>query len=91
MTVSPATRTHLLPTFTDFLTTIKQFNSDAVQNTLVVQKLELPQYLHLFLPSLEWVLQCIAHRASEVLSKAIWLFSLFKPLGMPLSLFLLYN
>ena len=66
MTVSPATRTHLLPTFTDFLTTIKQFNSDAVQNTLVVQKLELPQYLHLFLPSLEWVLQCIAHRASEV-------------------------
>ena len=66
MTVSPSTRTHLLPTFTDFLTTIKQFNSDAVQNTLVVQKLELPQYLHLFLPSLEWVLQCIAHRASEV-------------------------
>lgn len=71
MNVSPATRTHLLPTFTDFLTTIKQFNSDAVQNTLVVQKLELPQYLHLFLPSLEWVLQCIAHRASEKLLEDI--------------------
>ncbi|XP_065898372.1 VPS35 endosomal protein-sorting factor-like [Dysidea avara] len=71
MTVSPTTRIHLLPTFTDFLATIKQFNSDAVQNTLVVQKLELPKYLHLFLPSLDWVLQCIAHKASEKLLEDI--------------------
>ena len=43
-----------------------QLNTDSVQNTLALQHLDLPQYVHLFVPGVEWILQCIAHQAPEV-------------------------
>ena len=42
-----------------------QVQGDSVQNTLAIQKLEMPRYLTLFSPALDWLLQCIAHKASD--------------------------
>lgn len=41
-------------------------NADSVQNVLAVQRLNLTAYLNLFVPAVEWILQCIAHQAPEV-------------------------
>ncbi|KAL5019246.1 hypothetical protein ScPMuIL_004968 [Solemya velum] len=63
--VSSGTRDHIMPCFDDFLTTYFQVQGDSVQNTLAMQKLEMPRYLTLFSPALDWILQCVAHRAPE--------------------------
>ena len=42
-----------------------QVSGDSVQNTLAVQKLEMPHYLTLFSPGLDWLLQCIANKADD--------------------------
>ncbi|KAL4240173.1 hypothetical protein ACF0H5_000967 [Mactra antiquata] len=63
--VAPNIRDHLLPMFDDFLGTYSQVQGDSVQNTLAVQKMEMPKYLTLFSPGLDWLLQCIAHKASD--------------------------
>jgi hypothetical protein len=42
-----------------------QVQGDSVQNILAIQKLEMPRYLTLFSPGLDWLLQCIAHKASD--------------------------
>ncbi|XP_064600257.1 VPS35 endosomal protein-sorting factor-like [Liolophura sinensis] len=63
--VAPKFQNHLMICFNDFLATYSQLQSDSVQNSLAVQKLELPKYLTLFSPALDWILQCIAHKASE--------------------------
>ncbi|CAI8033056.1 VPS35 endosomal protein-sorting factor-like [Geodia barretti] len=65
MSIAPESRMHLLPNFTDYLSTYSQLNSDHVQNTLGLQGLEMSQYMHLFWPAVEWILQCIAYKASE--------------------------
>ncbi len=44
---------------------VLQIQGDTVQNLLAVQKLELPRYLTLYSPALDWILQCLAHHASE--------------------------
>ena len=119
MAIAPESRMHLLPNFTDYLTTFSQvgsevkaglgppslflsrhlyfpppplppslpslsfsvpslppsllltslslqLNSDQVQNTLALQSLDLPAYMHLYVPAIEWILQCVAHKASDV-------------------------
>lgn len=43
-----------------------QLNTDQVQNTLVMQGLDMPEYMYLYWPAVEWILQCIAHKATEV-------------------------
>ena len=48
-----------------------QLNSDHVQNALGLQGLGMPQYIHLYWPAIEWILQCIAYKASEV--RTLWL------------------
>ncbi|XP_013393417.1 UPF0505 protein C16orf62 homolog [Lingula anatina] len=63
--VAPNIRDHLMPCFNDFLACYSQLQSDHVQNTLAMQKVEMPRYLTLYCPALDWILQCIAHRASE--------------------------
>jgi hypothetical protein len=65
MSIAPESRMHLLPNFTDYLSTYSQLNSDQVQNALGLQGLEMSQYIHLFWPAVEWILQCIAYKASE--------------------------
>ncbi|XP_060551407.1 VPS35 endosomal protein-sorting factor-like, partial [Ruditapes philippinarum] len=63
--VAPSIKDHLLPMFDGFLATFPQVQGDSVQNILAVQKLEMPRYLTLFSPGLDWLLQCIAHKASD--------------------------
>ncbi|XP_056017683.1 VPS35 endosomal protein-sorting factor-like [Ostrea edulis] len=63
--VAPQIRDHLMPCFDDFLTTYSQVQNDTVQNILAVQKVEMPKYLTLFSPALDWLLQCLANKSSE--------------------------
>ncbi|XP_074647304.1 VPS35 endosomal protein-sorting factor-like [Tubulanus polymorphus] len=65
MNVAPNIRGHLMPCFQGFLLTYHQIQSDNVQNTLAMQNMDMPHYMTLFSPALDWVLQCIAHNTSE--------------------------
>ena len=49
----------------DVFTFLFQIQTDYVQNILAVQKLDLPRYLTLYSPGLNWILQCLAHNASD--------------------------
>lgn len=40
--------------------------TDQVQNTLAVQNLDLQTYMLLYVPAIDWIMQCIAYNASEV-------------------------
>ena len=44
-----------------------QLQGDTVQNILAMQRLDMTSYLTLFSPALDWILQCIAHQAPEVI------------------------
>nr|XP_033818832.1 VPS35 endosomal protein sorting factor-like isoform X4 [Geotrypetes seraphini] len=65
--VAPHLKENLNKNFFDFLVTFKQVHGDMVQNQLVAQKVEIPLYLTLYSPAIDWILQCIAYRAPEVL------------------------
>nr|XP_009681723.1 PREDICTED: UPF0505 protein C16orf62 homolog isoform X1 [Struthio camelus australis] len=67
MEVAPQLKESLNKNFFDFLLTFKQVHGDTVQNQLVVQCVEIPLYLTLYSPAIDWILQCIAYRAPEVL------------------------
>uniref|UniRef100_A0A8V5H7N3 VPS35 endosomal protein-sorting factor-like n=1 Tax=Melopsittacus undulatus TaxID=13146 RepID=A0A8V5H7N3_MELUD len=67
MEVAPQLKESLNENFFDFLLTFKQIHGDTVQNQLVVQCVEIPLYLTLYSPAIDWILQCIAYRAPEVL------------------------
>jgi len=49
-----------------FCLLFQQIHGDTVQNQLVVQGVEIPLYLTLYSPAIDWILQCIAYRAPEV-------------------------
>lgn len=49
-----------------FCVLFQQIHGDTVQNQLVVQCVEIPLYLTLYSPAIDWILQCIAYRAPEV-------------------------
>ncbi|XP_048575354.1 VPS35 endosomal protein-sorting factor-like isoform X2 [Nematostella vectensis] len=63
--VAPDVKEHLIENLYSFITCYKQLQSDTVQNTLAVQRLEMHQYLQLYPPALDWVLQCVAHGTPE--------------------------
>ena len=65
VTIAPRIKDHLMPCFDDFLTIYPQIQLDSVQNTLALQNMEISRYLALYSPALEWLLQCIAHRADD--------------------------
>ncbi|KAG2455769.1 CP062 protein, partial [Polypterus senegalus] len=44
-----------------------QIHGDSVQNQLVMQNVEIPVYLTLYSPAIDWIMQCLAYRAPEVL------------------------
>ena len=46
--------------------THSQLNSDQVQNILALQSLAMSEYMYLFWPAVEWILQCVAYKATEV-------------------------
>lgn len=59
-------RKHLMSLFEDFCYAYKQLAQDQVQDMLTESALSYGQYLNLYVPALEWILQCIAHQAPEV-------------------------
>uniref|UniRef100_A0A8C4V9M6 VPS35 endosomal protein-sorting factor-like n=1 Tax=Falco tinnunculus TaxID=100819 RepID=A0A8C4V9M6_FALTI len=65
MEVAPQLKESLNKNFFDFLLTFKQIHGDTVQNQLVVQCVEIPLYLTLYSPAIDWILQCIAYHAPE--------------------------
>uniref|UniRef100_A0A8D2JCA2 VPS35 endosomal protein-sorting factor-like n=1 Tax=Varanus komodoensis TaxID=61221 RepID=A0A8D2JCA2_VARKO len=67
MKVAPHLKESLNKNFFDFLLTFKQIHGDTVQNQLVLQCVEIPLYLTLYSPAIDWILQCISYRAAEVL------------------------
>lgn len=69
--ISPKFRDHLMPCFDDFIQMYSQIQTDCVQNVLAAQKLELSRYLVIYSPALDWILQCIAHRANEAVLDSV--------------------
>ncbi|XP_028990789.1 VPS35 endosomal protein-sorting factor-like isoform X2 [Betta splendens] len=67
MEVAPHWKDSLNLNFFDLLGTFKQLGGESVQNQLVIQRVEMPEYLTLYSPAINWILQCIAYRAPESL------------------------
>ncbi|XP_073648355.1 VPS35 endosomal protein-sorting factor-like isoform X3 [Tursiops truncatus] len=67
MEVAPHLKESLDKNFFDFLLTFKQIHGDTVQNQLVLQGVELPSYLPLYSPAMDWIFQCISYHAPEAL------------------------
>ncbi|XP_053196750.1 VPS35 endosomal protein-sorting factor-like isoform X2 [Scomber japonicus] len=67
MEVAPNLKDSLNRNFFDLLGTFRQISSESVQNQLVQQRVEVPEYLTLYSPAINWILQCIAYRAPEPL------------------------
>ncbi|XP_057310899.1 VPS35 endosomal protein-sorting factor-like [Hydractinia symbiolongicarpus] len=63
--VAPQFKDHLKPCWFDYLSSYKQLKEGVVQNKLAAQGLSMPTYLQLFPPALDWLLQCIAYKASD--------------------------
>uniref|UniRef100_A0A8C8RNG5 VPS35 endosomal protein-sorting factor-like n=1 Tax=Pelusios castaneus TaxID=367368 RepID=A0A8C8RNG5_9SAUR len=58
MEVAPHLKESLNKNVFDFLLTFKQIHGDTVQNQLVVQCVEIPLYLTLYSPAIDWILHC---------------------------------
>uniref|UniRef100_A0A8D0AW33 VPS35 endosomal protein-sorting factor-like n=1 Tax=Sander lucioperca TaxID=283035 RepID=A0A8D0AW33_SANLU len=65
MEVAPHLKDSLNRNFFDLLGSFRQISSESVQNQLVLQRVEVPEYLTLYSPAISWILQCIAYRAPE--------------------------
>lgn len=66
MEVAPHLKESLNANVFDLLATFRQISGDSVQKQLHVQKVEVPVYLTLYSPAINWILQCVAYRAPEV-------------------------
>jgi hypothetical protein len=72
MLVAPNIRDHLTVCYEDLLSTFAaQASADTVQNALAVQGVDMSRYVVLYVPALDWVLQCVAHGADESLLDAV--------------------
>ncbi|XP_054717134.1 VPS35 endosomal protein-sorting factor-like [Uloborus diversus] len=72
MSVAPEAHEHLRENFWDFLMMYNQLQSNFVKETLLKQSLDVPTYLTLYPPALDWILQCVAYKASEpILSQVL--------------------
>jgi len=67
MTVHNIDKQLLKENFYDFLSCYHQVFSGNVQVELLQQKVDLPIYLTLYTPALDWILQSLAHQAPEKL------------------------
>ncbi|XP_028263709.1 VPS35 endosomal protein-sorting factor-like isoform X2 [Parambassis ranga] len=67
MEVAPHLKDSLNQNFFDLLGTFRQISGESVRNQLLLQRVEVPEYLTLYSPAINWILQCIAYRAPEPL------------------------
>ncbi|UYV82103.1 C16orf62 [Cordylochernes scorpioides] len=63
--VAPECHQYLKENFSDFLSSYSQVQSIKVRELLSQQKLDHPTYLTLYVPALDWILQCVARRGTE--------------------------
>ncbi|XP_046855573.1 VPS35 endosomal protein-sorting factor-like isoform X2 [Xenia sp. Carnegie-2017] len=63
--VAPEAKSHLRGSLLDFFYTYKQLQTDVVQNTLAKQNISPSEYLQLYTPALDWIVQCIAFKSPE--------------------------
>ncbi|XP_054624384.1 VPS35 endosomal protein-sorting factor-like isoform X2 [Dunckerocampus dactyliophorus] len=65
MEVAPSLKDSLNRNFFDLLGTFRQISGESVRNQLLMQRVEMPEYLTLYSPAINWILQCSADRAPE--------------------------
>ena len=65
MDIAPDIRVYILPLFNDFLCSINQFSSPAVTHALNKQNLDQDKFASLFVPGVDWILQCLAFKTTE--------------------------
>ncbi|KAG1676021.1 UPF0505 protein C16orf62 [Nymphon striatum] len=65
--VAPNEVIYIKDTFSNFLQTYSQIGSHGPQRLMSEQRLRTPQYLVLYSPALDWILQCLSHQAPESL------------------------
>ena len=65
--MAPHLKDSLNRNFFDLLATFRQISGNSIQKQLLKQRVEVPEYLTLYSPAINWILQCIAYRAPEVL------------------------
>ncbi|CAB3989058.1 Hypothetical predicted protein [Paramuricea clavata] len=63
--VAPDAKSHLRGSLLDFFFTYKQLQTDTVQNILAKQNTAPTDYLRLYTPALDWIIQCIAFKSPE--------------------------
>lgn len=71
MRIAPMEKTVFRQNLTEFLMISNQLTSEFVIVTLKAQKINFATYLTLFTPALNWILQCIAFKASDSLLEEI--------------------
>ncbi|XP_077407451.1 VPS35 endosomal protein-sorting factor-like isoform X3 [Vanacampus margaritifer] len=67
MEVAPSLKDGLKRNFFDLLGTFRQISGESVRSQLLAQRVEMPEYLTLYSPAVNWILQCSAYRAPETL------------------------
>ncbi|XP_061912130.1 VPS35 endosomal protein-sorting factor-like [Entelurus aequoreus] len=67
MEVAPSLKDSLNRNFFDLLGTFRQISGESVRNQLLTQRVEMPEYLTLYSPAINWILQCSADSAPEPL------------------------
>lgn len=82
MEVAPHLKDSLNHNFFDLLSTFRQISEPSIQSELLLQRVETPEYLTLYSPAINWILQCIAYRAPEARghARSTWNSSLFSML-----------
>ncbi|EDQ85942.1 uncharacterized protein MONBRDRAFT_11317 [Monosiga brevicollis MX1] len=65
MSLMPQLRGYLLEMFHDTVSCFKQFTSPSVKNLCQMQMLDRPTYLNLYVPAVDWILQCVAYRSTR--------------------------
>ncbi|GAB6020434.1 hypothetical protein CHUAL_003128 [Chamberlinius hualienensis] len=65
VSIAPEVRDYLYENLYDFLATYSQLTCVHVQNELLRQKVDFTAYMTLYSPALDWIIQCIAHKAHE--------------------------
>jgi hypothetical protein len=67
--VAPELKDHLIKNFKDFIFAHQLFTMDKFKVKVKASHVTFEEYLNLFSPALDWQLQCIGYKASEVKKK----------------------
>ena len=60
--IAPEVNRHLIPNYHDTLVTYQQIASETIKKQMEGERINIGQYLNLYVPALDWILQCAAYR-----------------------------